>query len=72
MRKNFNLINQNMAQRPISISFLYEIDNMEKNDWPNHLIFLREILTFNNSSFPDPGIIDPIDLALFILKRIHI
>ena len=71
MKKNSKFIFETMGQRPISRSFLYAIDNMDKDDWPNHLVILREILTFNNSSFPDPGIIDPIDLVKFILKRMH-
>ena len=71
MKKNSNFIIQTMGIRPISRSFLYAIENMDKKDWPNHLVNLREILTFNNSSFPDPGIIDPIDLIKFILNRMH-
>ena len=71
MKKNSTFIIQTMAQRPISRSFLFAIDNMDNNDWPNHLVTLREILTFNNSSFPDPGIIDPLDLMKFILKCMH-
>ena len=71
MKKNQQHINQNLAKMPISNSFLYAIGNMDNNTWINDLANLREILTFENSTFPDPGLIDAKDLINFILKRIH-
>ena len=58
MKKNQQHINQNLAKMPISNSFLYAIGNMDNNTWINDLANLREILTFENSTFPDPGLID--------------
>ena len=71
MKKNKQHINKNLGQMPISNSFLYAIGNMDNNNWANDLVNLREILTFENASFPDPGLIDAIDLIKFIIKRIH-
>ena len=71
MKKTQQYINKNMGQMPISNSFLYAIGNMDNNTWTNDLVNWREILTFENASFPDPGLIDPIDLIKFILKKIH-
>ena len=49
----------------MSNSFLYAIENMNNYyNWPSEgLANLREILTYENASFPDPGLIDPIDLV---------
>ena len=69
--KNNNYIRSNIASKPISSSFLYAIEKMNVNNWASELNTLRDILTFNNSGFIDPGIIDPIDLIRFILERIH-
>ena len=67
-RKN---INQSVAPKPICISFLFAIDNLDNLSWPSTLVHLRNCLTFENPCFPDPGLIDPIDLIKFILRRIH-
>ena len=37
----------------------------------NELNNIREILTYENPCFPDPGIINPIDLIHFMLIRFH-
>ena len=71
MIKNSKFINSTLQERPISNSFLYAINNMNNKDWVSYLITLREILTFENSCFIDPGEIDPIDLLKFILERFH-
>ena len=41
-------------------------------NWNNQLKNLRTILTYNNTSFVDPGEIEPEDLIEYILKTIHI
>ena len=71
MIKNRNYINQNAAPKPICSSFLFAIDNLDSPTWPSTLVHLRNCLTFENSCFPDPGLIEPIDLIKFILRRIH-
>lgn len=72
MKSNSAIINSTMNERTISNSFLYAIGKMDfYNNWPLELVNLREILTFSNPSFPDPGMIDPIDLLIFILKSFH-
>ena len=73
MINSSQMIKSSPTERPISNSFLYAIENMNNyNNWPSEgLVILREILTFENPSFPDPGLIDPIDLVKFILERFH-
>jgi NIMA (never in mitosis gene a)-related kinase len=71
MIKNRNNINQKGAPKPICSSFLFAIDNLDSLTWPSTLVHLRNCLTFENSCFPDPGLIEPIDLIKFILRRIH-
>ena len=71
MNSKSQIIN-NSPEKPISYSFLYAIGNMDNyKNWPLQLATLREILTFENPGFPDPGKIDPIDLVKFILERFH-
>ena len=36
------------------------------------MFLLRNILTYYNSSFEDPGEIEPVELIHFILEQIHI
>ena len=69
--KNSNFIRSNITMKPISNSFIYAIENMNGNNWAFELNTLRDILTFNNSGFIDPGIIDPNELIKYILERIH-
>ena len=71
MNNNQNILKMNMQQKPISNSFIFAVKNFDNNMWPTKLDILRDILTFQNSCFPDPGLIDPIDLVSFILKMIH-
>ena len=69
--KNSKFIQSNATLRPISYSFIYAIENLNNNNWTSNLNTLRDILTYNNSSFIDPGIIDPIELIRYILENIH-
>ena len=71
MKRNKDFIKQTAKIRPISRSFNYAISKMDNNDWPNELNNIREILTYENPCFPDPGIINPIDLIHFMLIRFH-
>ena len=72
MKSNNQIINNTAGERPISSSFLFAIGNMDNyKNWPLNLVTLREILTYENPGFPDPGKIDPIDLVKFILQRFH-
>ena len=71
MKSKSQLINST-PERPISFSFLYAIGKMDNyKNWPLELDTLREILTYENPGFPDPGKIDPINLVKFILERFH-
>ena len=69
--KDNNQIKNQLQIRPISNSLLYAIKKLNKNKWPSYLNTLRDILTYENPCFPDPGLIEPIDLIKFILKRMH-
>ena len=73
MINSSQMIKSSLTEKPISNSFVYAVENMNNyNNWPSEgLVILREILTFENPSFPDPGLIDPIDLVKFILERFH-
>ena len=71
MMQNKNFINQTLTERPISNSFLYAIEKMNQASWPNELNTIRDILTYENSGFPEPGLIAPFDLIKFILERFH-
>ena len=71
MKGKSQIINSSL-DKPISNSFLYAIGSMDNyQNWPLQLATLREILTYENPGFPDPGKIDPIDLVRFILERFH-
>ena len=61
---------QLLAQKPIVNSFLYFLANISNNNQTEILSDLRDILIFNNSCFPDPGIIDPIDIIKFLIEKI--
>ena len=71
MKNNKNILKMYLKQKPISNSFMFAIKYFDSINWPSKLDILRDILTFENSCFPEPGLIDPIDLISFILKRIH-
>ena len=65
-------LSQQLAQKPVSNSFLYFISNLSNPNQEQVLRALRDILTFENSSFPDPGQIDPIDITTYLLRKIHL
>ena len=65
-------LSQQLEKKPVSNSFLYFISNLSNPNQDQVLKTLRDILTFENSSFPDPGQIDPIDIINFMIKRIHL
>ena len=63
----------NTKDKPISFSFSIAYKELYNNmNWNNQLKNLRTILTYNNTSFVDPGEIEPEDLIEYILKTIHI
>ena len=63
----------NPKDKPISYSFSIAYKELYNNmNWNNQLKNLRTILTYNNTSFVDPGEIEPEDLIEYILKTIHI
>ena len=63
----------NPKDKPISFSFSIAYKELYNNmNWNNQLKNLRTILTYNNTSFVDPGEIEPEDLIEYILKTIHI
>ena len=64
-----DIIQQN--EKIISNSILFAYDNIN-NNWSEQLKLLRDVLTFNNNSFIDPGEIDPQDLIEYIIRRLHI
>ena len=65
-------ISQQLEQKPISNSFTYYTSNLSLPNQEEVLKNLRDVLTYENSSFPDPGQIDPIDIIKYILKKIHL
>ena len=72
MEKQKGMLNQDLGNKPISNSFTYYLTNISNPNQEEILNSLREILTYENSTFPDPGQIDPADLIKFILQRIHL
>ena len=67
-----NKHNSNLdPNKPISSTFLNSLNNLN-NNWNVELRKLRDMLTFLNSNFIDPGEIEPEELVEFILKNIHI
>ena len=68
--KHKDNIDQN---KPISYSFLIAFNNRNNiNNWGQDLQSIRDLLTYNNSCFIDPGEIEPSDLIEFILRKVHI
>ena len=55
----------------ITNAFLFAFDNLN-NNWPFQLKQIRDILTFSNTCFIDPGEIEPLDLIEYIIKTLHI
>ena len=68
--KHKDNIDQN---KPISYSFLIAYTNKNNiNNLGYYLKLIRDLLTYNNSCFIDPGEIEPTELIDFILKKVHI
>ena len=68
--KHKDNIDQN---KPISYSFLIAYTNKNNiNNLGHYLKLIRDLLTYNNSCFIDPGEIEPTELIDFILKKVHI
>ena len=65
-------IKQDPVKKPISNSFLYFIENVTLPNQEIVLNSLRDVITYENPAFPDPGQIDPIDIVKFILKKVHL
>ena len=59
-------------QKPITNSFNYFLTNTTVQNQEEILNNLRDILTYNNSSFPDPGQLDPNDILRYIIKQMHL
>lgn len=59
-------------KKPISLSFSIMKGQYNSQNWDSQLKDVRTILTYNNTSFVDPGEIEPEDLIEYILKTIHI
>jgi len=72
MEKQKPFLNQYLKEKPISNSFTYYLDNISIPNQEQILANLRDILCFENSCFPDPGQIDPIDILKFMLKKMHL
>ena len=70
-KKNKTNLSQD-SNKKISNSILYALNNQNSNNWSYQLQILRDVLTFNNNSFIDPGEINPIDLIEYIIKSLHI
>ena len=62
---------ETQSKKPISSIFLYAFDNFKKNDCKKILCGIRDILTYQNLNFEDPGEIEPLDLIIYIIKKLH-
>lgn len=73
---NINYNDQEIkSKKPISTTFLYAFDNFSNNGNNNSnkiLCDIRDILTFQNSNFEDPGEIEPENLINYVIRKIHI
>ena len=72
LEKQKPFLNQQALQKPIVNSFLYFLMNIQNVNQGEVLSALRDILIYNNSSFPDPGTIDPIDILKFLIQKIFL
>ena len=72
IEKEAPIITQFLVQKPITNSFNYFLTNTTVQNQEEILNNLRDILTYNNSSFPDPGQIDPNDILRYIIKQMHL
>jgi len=60
------------SKMPISSVFLYAFENFNYNNCNEILCAIRDILTFQNPNFEDPGEIEPKYLIEYIIKKIHV
>ena len=72
IEKQAPMLRQYLEQKPMSNSFIYYLTNINVQNQEEILNNLRDILTYNNSSFPDPGQIDPNDILRYMLKQLHL
>ena len=72
MEKQKPILAQFLGDKPISNSFTYYLSNITVPNQEAVLAALRDILCFDNSSFPDPGQIDPVDIIRYMLKKMHL
>ena len=72
IEKEAPIITQFLVQKPITNSFNYFLTNTTVQNQEEILNNLRDILTYNNSSFPDPGQLDPNDILRYIIKQMHL
>ena len=72
IEKQAPMLRQFLEQKPMSNSFIYYLTNINVQNQEEILNNLRDILTYNNSAFPDPGQIDPNDILRYMLKQLHL
>ena len=70
LEKQKPMLSQQLLQKPIVNSFIFYLSSITNINQEEVLSGLRDILIYNNSCFPDPGIIDPIDILKFLLEKI--
>ena len=62
---------QQSEDKPITLT-IFKGYNNRNNNLHLQLQFFRDILTYNNTSFIDPGEIEPKDIVDYLIKTIHI
>ena len=67
-----NLNEEIKTKKPISLMFLYALENDKSNNYNTKLNEIRNVLSFNNLFFEEKDEIEPEDLIDFIIKQIHI
>ena len=70
LEKQRSNLSQQLALKPIVNSFLYFLANITNINQEEILGGVRDILTYNNPSFPDPGTIDPVDILKYMIESI--
>ena len=73
LRRHLNNINDEIKiKKPISLTFLYALDNDKSNNYKEILNWIRNVLSYNNLFFEEREEIEPEDLIDFIIKQLHI
>ena len=62
---------ETLSKKPISSIFLYAFDKFNNYDCKKLLCEIRDILTYENFNFEDPGEIEPKILVNYIIKKLH-